>query len=210
MTKHPKRVARCMEWSPAERSPGRNYHFMVSAVAPRPIAWVTTLHGDTVNLAPFSWFQSVCADPPMVMLAFADRHGELKDTCRNILEGKEFVINAVTEELAAQMVATSGDLPPTASEAEAAGVALAPSVAVGPPRVPASPFHLECRYVEHHRYGDKEPTTVIIAEVVHIHADDAVLDERGNIDNAKVPLLARLGGSHYVVTKELVQHRRPA
>lgn len=198
-----------MEWSPAERSPGRNYHFMVSAVAPRPIAWVTTMHGDAVNLAPFSWFQSVCADPPLIMLAFADRKGELKDTCRNILESKEFVINAVTADLADAMVASSSDLPRTTSEAELGGVALAPSTAVAPPRVAASPFHLECRYVEHHRYGETEATTVIIGEVVHIHADDAVLDERGNIDNAKVPLLARLGGVHYVVTKDLVQIRRP-
>lgn len=203
-------MANIMEWSPSERSPGRNYHFMVSAVAPRPIAWVTSLHGDIVNLAPFSWFQSVCADPPLIMLAFADRHGELKDTCRNILDSKEFVINAVTEPLALPMVASSGDMPATTSEAEAGGVALMPSAVVAPPRVAASPYHLECRYVEHHRYGDKEPTTMVIGEVVYIHADDAVLDDRGNIDNAKVPLMARLGGPHYVVTKDLVDLRRPA
>ncbi len=210
MTKRWQDLPKVMEWSPQDRSPGRNYHFMTSAVAPRPIAWVTSLHEGTVNLAPFSWFQSVCADPPMVMLAFADRGGELKDTCRNILASKEFVINAVTEPLAEQMVATSVDFAPTASEAEAGGIQLAPSAAVAPPRVAASPFHLECRYVEHHRYGNDEQTTVVIAEVVHVHAEDDVLDERGNIDNAKVPLVARLGGIRYVVTKDLVELRRPA
>ncbi len=202
-----------MEWSPADRSPGKNYHFMVSAVAPRPIAWVSTVAGpaaptpEVVNLAPFSWFQAICADPPMVMIAFSDRDGGLKDTCRNILETGEFVVNAVTQDLAATMVGTSADLPPEASEAE--GIAMAPSRVVAPPRVAASPFHLECRLVEHHRYGDTSPTTVIIGEVVHIHADDEVLDERGNIDNAKVPLVARLGGIRYVVAKDLVEIARP-
>lgn len=198
-----------MEWSPAERSPGRNYHFMVSAVAPRPIAWVTTMDGPVVNVAPFSWFQSICADPPLLMIAFADRDGGLKDTCRNIIGTGEFTLNAATEELAETMVATSGDYPRGTSEAEALGIGLVPAAAVAPPRIAASPYHLECRLVENRRWGAEKGTTVVIGEVVHIHARDEVLDERGNIDNRAVPLMARLGGNLYTATDRLRAIDRP-
>jgi flavin reductase (DIM6/NTAB) family NADH-FMN oxidoreductase RutF len=178
-------------------------------VAPRPIAWVTTLADGVVNLAPFSWFQAVCADPPMVMIAFADRAGDLKDTARNILATGEFVINAVRSDLGQAMVGTSADLTADESEAHAGNIELCESTVVAPPRVAASPFHLECRLIEHHRYGDTDKTTMVIAEVVHIHAHDDVLDVRGNIDNEKVPLLARLGGIKYCITRDLVEIARP-
>lgn len=205
----------CMEWAPSERSAGSNYHFMVSAVAPRPIAWITSVGAEdgpapgVVNLAPFSWFQAICADPPMVMVAFADRDGELKDTARNIIDNGEFVINAVTQQLGETMVATSIEADPDVSEASLVDVEMVPSRVVAPPRVATSPFHLECRLVEHKHYGNEKGTTVVIGEVVHVHADDAVLDARGNIDNRKVPLLARLGGAMYVASKELFELRRP-
>lgn len=199
-----------MDWSPSERSPARNYHFMVSAVAPRPIAWVTTVSKTgVVNLAPFSWFQSVCADPPMVMIAFADRDGGPKDTLRNVLETGEFTLNAATRDLASEVVASSADFPADVSEPDQLGIDMVRAAAVAPPRVAASPFHMECRLVEHHRYGQTNPTTVIVGEVVHIHADDDVLDARGNIDNARVPLLARLGGAHYLATTDLFDVPRP-
>ncbi len=204
-----------MDWSPSERSPGKNYHFMVSAVAPRPIAWVTSVAGPDadcpglVNLAPFSWFQAICADPPMVMLALADRDGQPKDTLRNIQATQEFTISAVTRALAEGMVASSGNYPATVSEPDELGIELQPSKQVAPPRVARSPYHLECRLVETHRYGDTEKTTVIIGEVVHIHADENVLDTRGNIDNERVPLLARLGGAKYIAATAPFELRRP-
>ncbi len=204
-----------MDWSPSDRSPGRNYHFMVSAVAPRPIAWVTTVAAPdaaapgVVNLAPFSWYQAICADPPMVMIAFADKDGAPKDTLRNIVATKEFTLNAVTPPLGEVMVASSASYPAEVSEPEELGIELEPSRVVAPPRVAQSPFHLECRLVETHRYGATEKTTVVVGEVVHVHANDDVLDERGNIDNERLPLLARLGGSRYVATNDLFELRRP-
>lgn len=192
----------------ADWSAGKTYHFMTSVVAPRPIAWVTSTNEDgSVNAAPFSWFQSVCADPPMVMIAFSDRPGArgiLKDTPRNIQEQGEFVINSVTKDMARAMVATSAPLPVGESEVEATGLATTPSVTVHPPRLRDAVAHLECRYVETHRYGGKNGTTVIIGEVVHVHADDGALDERGNL-SPDAGLLARLGGAWYTAaTKESV------
>lgn len=199
-----------MEWDPRDRSAGSNYHFLVSAVAPRPIAWVTTLGADgSVNLAPFSWYQAICADPPLVMVAFSDRGGRLKDTPQNIIDRQEFTINGVARELARQMVATSADHPPGDSEAEAAGIAMEPAHTVAPPRVAASPFHLECRLVDHRRWGGDHGTTVIVGEVVHVHARDDVLDERGNIDDRKVALVARLGGRLYLAATDLFELDRP-
>lgn len=200
-----------VDWDPADRSPGRNYHFLTSAVAPRPIAWVTSLDGaGVVNVAPFSWFQAVCADPPLVMISIGRRpDGRRKDTAENILAQGEFVINAVTGAQADVMVATSAGLPPGASEAEHVGLDLAPAHAVRPPRVAASPFHLECVLDRHLGLGDRAPVDLVFGRVVHVHADDEALDERGNIDNARVPLVARLGGIHYTVARDLFEIARP-
>jgi flavin reductase (DIM6/NTAB) family NADH-FMN oxidoreductase RutF len=190
-------------------SASRMYHFLVSAVAPRPIAWVTTKADGVVNAAPFSWYQSVCADPPIVALAIADQDGHLKDTARNILITGEFVINAVTAELAQTMVATSATYAPTQSEIEALSIATTPSAVVAPPRIAASPFHLECRLHSQQRLGREHATTLILGEVVHIAVDDAVLDARGNIDITRCPLVARLGGRQYLNASNVYELERP-
>jgi flavin reductase (DIM6/NTAB) family NADH-FMN oxidoreductase RutF len=178
-------------------------------VAPRPIAWVTTKADGVVNAAPFSWYQSVCADPPIVALAIADQDGHLKDTARNILITGEFVINAVTAELAQTMVATSATYAPTQSEIEALSIATTPSAVVAPPRIAASPFHLECRLHSQQRLGREHATTLILGEVVHIAVDDAVLDARGNIDITRCPLVARLGGRQYLNASNVYELERP-
>lgn len=201
-----------MEWDVADRSAGANYHFMTSAVAPRPIAWVTSVSADgTVNAAPFSWFQSVCADPPLVMLALADRSGGgPKDTLANIEATQEFVVNLATAEQVDDIVASSAEFPPEESEVEAVGLETRPSVGVSPPRLVASPVHMECRLVETRRYGGDKGTTMIVGEVVHIGADDEVLDGRGNVDPHKVAFLARLGGRYYTAVRDVFEHDRPA
>lgn len=200
-----------MEANPADWSTSRTYHFLTSAVAPRPIAWVTTQNtAGLVNAAPFSWFQAVCADPPMVMLAFARRaDGSLKDTPRNMLDTGEFVVNATAHASLEAMVETSADPGPDVSEVDLAKLALAPSVAVAPPRLAEAPFHLECKLVDHRAYGGEKGTTMVVGEVVHIHADDALLDERGSFMPHKAALLARLGGSDYLAVKDVFAYKRP-
>lgn len=201
-----------MELDPTGAPASRLYQFLTGAVAPRPIAWVTTKDPATgvVNVAPFSWFNSVCADPPMVMLALAwHPGGRPKDTTRNILASREFVVNAVPRRLLETMVQTSGDYPPDVSEAQVAGLELAPSRKVAPPRLAASPVHLECRLEREVRLGRKLDTSLVLGEVVHVAADDAVLDAKGNIDPAKLTLVARMGGSWYTDTDPHVEVARP-
>lgn len=200
-----------MEWNPETRPAKENYRFLTSAVAPRPIAWVTTMSpAGVVNAAPFSWFNSVCPDPPMVMLSIGSRaDGSPKDTYRNIRDTKEFVVNAVTREAADAMVATSADYAPDESEVAALGLATVPSRAVRPPRLAASPVHLECvldREVVLGRGGDHH---LVLGRIVHIAADDGVLDAKGNVDPAKATFVARMGGANYTDTSTRFQMAWP-
>lgn len=195
-----------MEWSPADRSPAAHYHFLTSAIAPRPVAWVTSRGpgpDDPVNCAPFSYFQGVCSDPPMLMLSLSDRAGGgPKDTLRNIQATAEFVVHVATAEDATRVVQTAAPYPAGTSEVEAAGLETVPSSVVRPPRLAASPVAMECRLVETRRFGDRLPVTVVFGEVVSFHAADAVLDGRGNVRPGAVAFLARLGGHHYAAVRE--------
>ena len=201
-----------MEADPAERDIRTNYHFLTSAVMPRPVAWVTTVDPKTkvVNAAPFSWFQAVCSDPLMVSLSIQQRaDGTPKDTARNIRDGKEFVVNVSPKALLHTMVASSGDYPPDVSEVDALGLPTTPSKKVKPPRLSASPVHLECRLVQEIPLGKSQKTSLFLGEVVYIAADDAVLDPRGNVDPHKLTLVARMGGAEYCDTGQFYTVKRP-
>lgn len=201
-----------MEADPAARDARANYHFLTSAIVPRPIAWVTTLDPATgvVNAAPFSWFNAVCADPPMVMLAIIRRSdGSLKDTVRNIRASGEFVVNVAPKAMLHEMVQSSGDYPPDVSEVEAVGLQTVASRKVRPPRLAASPVHFECRLAQELPLGRTQSVSLVLGEVVHLAADDGVLDARGNVDPARLVVAARMGGSAYVDTSQPFSVPRP-
>lgn len=201
-----------MEADPAARDARSNYQFLTSCVAPRPIAWVTTLDPKTgvVNAAPFSWFQAVCADPPIISLAILDRSpGVPKDTARNIRASGEFVVNITTRGNLDAMVASSGDYAPEVSEVATLGLRTTPSRKVAPPRLADSPIHLECRLDRIVEVGRTQKVNLVLGEVVQFAAEDAVLDGRGNVDPAKVTFLARMGGQEYVDTSHFFTKPRP-
>ncbi|MFA5944692.1 MAG: flavin reductase family protein [Candidatus Thermoplasmatota archaeon] len=201
-----------MDVDPRTRDTRANYHFLTSAVVPRPIAWVTTIDPMTgvLNAAPFSWFQAVCADPPMIMLAIQKRSdGSPKDTVRNIRASREFVVNVSPKAFAEAMVKSSGEYPPEVSEVEVLGLRTSPSKTVKVPRLADSPVHLECRLHEEIPLGNQGGTSLLIGEVIHMAADDAVLDSRGNVDPAKLVVVARMGGQEYVDTERFFTMRRP-
>jgi flavin reductase (DIM6/NTAB) family NADH-FMN oxidoreductase RutF len=205
--KNARKLATPVDWDPSDRPAKENYRFLTSAVAPRPIAWVTTVSpAGVVNAAPFSWFNTVCPDPPMVMLCIGSRaDGSPKDTWRNIRDTGEFVVNAVPREAAESMVASSAEYGPDESEVAALGLATVPSRAVRPPRLAASPVHLECvldREVTLGRGGDHH---LVLGRIVHVAADDAVLDAKGNVDPAKLTFVARMGGANYSDTSARFQ-----
>jgi flavin reductase (DIM6/NTAB) family NADH-FMN oxidoreductase RutF len=188
------------------------YQALVGVVAPRPIAWVTTIDGEgRVNLAPFSFFNAFGANPPIVVFSpTLRRDGSKKDTLLNLELIPEFVLNAAVEDLAARMNATAKELPPGQSEVAYAGLTLQPSVKVRPPRVAESPVHLECRVRQLMSIGDGPiAANLVIGEVLLIQIDDAVLDPSGRVDPRKLRTIARLGGNSYCRSTDLFEMERP-
>jgi flavin reductase (DIM6/NTAB) family NADH-FMN oxidoreductase RutF len=204
--------------SPSELSHSELYGLLLNSVAPRPIAWVSTLSATgQFNLAPFSFFNCVCVDPPL--LAFAPglrqpkqpqaREGEAKDTLRNIRETKEFVVNIVTYELAEAMNATSGEYDASINEFELAKVTPEPSKIVRPPRVAESPVSFECKL---HQIVDfsAAPTgsSLVIGRIVSIHITDAHMKD-GKLDRNSLDLIGRMGGIQYTRTTHRFEMVRP-
>jgi flavin reductase (DIM6/NTAB) family NADH-FMN oxidoreductase RutF len=188
------------------------YAWMIHAITPRPIAWVSTISaaGQT-NLAPFSFFQGICSKPPTLMFSGAiDRNGKKKDSVINVSQVPEFVVNIVPHALAAPMNLTATPLPHGESEFEKFAIASAPSVKVRPPRVAAAPVAFECRLDRIIDLGDgPSGSNVVFGTIVHAHVDDAVLGPDGQIDPRKLDTIGRMGGDHYVRTTELFNIVRP-
>ncbi|MFI5717849.1 flavin reductase family protein [Nocardia sp. NPDC051750] len=175
-----------------------------NSVVPRPIAWVSTTSSAGVgNLAPYSYFSLVTMDPPILMVSFTGR----KDTLDNIRETGDFVVNLVTEGLAGIQTDSAAVLPPEIDEAELLGLETIPGTAVGAPRLARAKAALECRVIEE---KPMPGTVLVFAEVVAIHVDDAVLDERGRIDVAVYRPVGRLGGSLYTTVAESYRIPVPA
>jgi flavin reductase (DIM6/NTAB) family NADH-FMN oxidoreductase RutF len=188
------------------------YRLLISVVTPRPIAWVTSIDAEgRVNLAPFSFFNTFGADPPVVVIApNRKRDGSKKDTLNNIETTKEFVVNAAVAELAEQMNLSSKELPPGESEVELTGLSVVPSTKVKPPRLAGSPINMECRLRQVVRIGDNPLSgNLVIGEIVLFHIADRVLDAHGKIDPRKVRTIARLGGDYYCHTSDLFEMKRP-
>ncbi|MFD1588751.1 flavin reductase family protein [Halorientalis brevis] len=182
------------------------YRTMTGAVVPRPIGWISTTSEDGVdNLAPYSFFNVVTADPPILMFAPASGTGTLKDSARNVLDTGEFVHNVVTADLVEDMNATSATLPPEESEFDHADVERAPSEKVAPPRVAAADLAFECELYDAVDIGI---STLVLGEVVMVHADDAVTTA-GKVDVEKVDAVGRLAGNWYADANDRFRLERP-
>jgi flavin reductase (DIM6/NTAB) family NADH-FMN oxidoreductase RutF len=207
-----------MDIVPSEPAQREIYAILLNAVAPRPIAWVSSLSASgQPNLAPFSFFNVVCANPPMVGFSPSMRSpktsgadtGEPKDTLKNIRETKEFVVNIVTYELAQAMNLTSGEYDAHINEFEVAKLASAPSQIVRPRRVAESPVSFECRL---HQILDFNPgpegSSLVIGEIVSIHINEQYLKE-GRLDRNSLDLIGRMGGTQYTRTTHRFEMERP-
>lgn len=194
-------------------APRDGYAWMTQAIIPRPIAWVSTISPEGVpNLAPFSFFQAVCSNPPTLMFVPTNnREGGKKDTLRNIEAVPEFVVNLVPYALAEPMNATAASLPYGQSEFAHANVATAPSTKVRPPRVAASPVSFECTLDRIVTIGSGVGAgNVVFGRIVALHVADSVLAADGkSIDPRKLDLIARLSGDYYMRTGELFTVVRP-
>jgi flavin reductase (DIM6/NTAB) family NADH-FMN oxidoreductase RutF len=207
-----------MNITPSDLSHSELYGLLLNSVAPRPIAWVSTLSATgQPNLAPFSFFNCVCVEPPL--LAFApglrsprdtnSTRGEAKDTLRNIRETREFVVSVVTYDLRVPMNVTSGEYDRTVNEFELANVTPQPSQLVLPPRVGESPVSFECKLYQIVDFSTAPTSSsLVIGEIVAIHIDDAHLKD-GRLDRNSLDLIGRMGGVQYTRTTNRFDLSRP-
>jgi flavin reductase (DIM6/NTAB) family NADH-FMN oxidoreductase RutF len=183
---------RAMFYDPRRNDHGLPHNPFNALVVPRPIGWISTLSlAGVVNLAPYSFFNIVSGYPPFVMFASNPR----KDSQRNAEETGEFVANMATYDLREEVNATSADFGPTVSESQHVGLEMIPCRHVKPPRVARSPVALECKYSKTVELvgsdGMKNPSAIVIGEVIGIHIDDSVI-VNGHVDVTRMKPIARL------------------
>jgi flavin reductase (DIM6/NTAB) family NADH-FMN oxidoreductase RutF len=185
------------------------YKLLIGSVVPRPIAFVSTISPEGVaNLAPFSFFNAVCGDPPMICFAISHRDPR-KDTYTNVKATGEFVVNIVSEDVAEKMNLTAGDYVYGVDEFAIAGLTAAASEAVRAPRVAESPVNMECRLVQ---LIDLSPrpagANLVIGEVVRFHVHDHIV-ENFRVDADKLRAIGRMGGNDYSRTRDRFEMSRP-
>ena len=188
------------------------YAWMIGTILPRPIAWVSSISKEgKSNLAPFSFFQGITANPPILMFVpVNNRDGRPKDTIRNIEETREFVVNLVPYALAEPMNDTSAALPYGESEFEKFGIASAPSERVRPPRVAAAPVAFECALHSIVKIGEGPlAANVVFGRILLAHIDGGVIGADGKPDAGKLDLIGRMGGEWYARTTDRFAIERP-
>lgn len=190
-----------LEFIPGEVPKREMHQILLSGVAPRPIALVSTISTDGIlNLAPYSFFNAYASNPPIVAIgpAISAATGKIKDTYTNIIEIGECTINAVTYDMAEQISLASCEFPPDINEFEKSGLHPIESHKVKAPRVMESPFQMECKLIEtialKRELGGNG--NIMILEVVIIHADEKVFTNE-QIDPQKLDLVARMGYDYY-------------
>jgi flavin reductase (DIM6/NTAB) family NADH-FMN oxidoreductase RutF len=183
-------------------SPNRTYFTLIQAVVPRPIAWVLSQHADgELNLAPFSYFNLVCSDPPLLMLSIGKkRDGSIKDTRRNIIERNHFVVHVPHAGQVEQVNESSRELAENDSEVEALQMATVPFGDFALPRLRECRIALACRRFQVTEIGP-QGQALILGLIESAYLDDAIVqqNEKGglSIDASKLDPLSRLGGDEY-------------
>lgn len=205
-------------FDPQQESVQNIYKLMIGAIVPRPIAFVSSLDVRGVrNLAPFSFFNGVSADPPVVLFCASVRRedpqrgvGPHKDTLLNVIATREFVINVVTESIAEKMNLTSAQVPPDVDEFELSGLTPLPSELVKPPRVAESPVQMECRLRQIIKISEQvHGSTIVLGDVLRFHVREDLVDNF-RIDADKLAAIGRMGGPTYVRTRDRFDLERPA
>ena len=191
---------------PKEIAPAKLQAYLQTAIAPRPIAFASTMDSNgNPNLSPFSFFNVFSSNPPILIFSPARRvrDNTTKHTLINAHDTKEVVINVVNYDIVQQMSLSSTEYPDGVNEFEKAGFTMLKSDIVKPFRVAESPVQFECKINEIIALGDQGGAgNLVICEVVKIHIHEAVLDVSGMIDQRKIDLVARMGGNWYSRSNE--------
>lgn len=203
-----------MEYAPGKEACPLPYSPFKSCTVPRPIGWLSTVSVDGVhNLAPYSQWQNLTFDPPLVMFA-ANQYpdGRRKDTVINAEQTGWFVWNMATYALREAVNISAMALDPDEDEFERAGVTKAPATEAPGMRVAESPAHFECRYIATHRLPGNSPVgsvDVVYGEVARIHVADEVLTPDGKLDIPRIAPIARMGYYDYTVIRDVFEMRIP-
>lgn len=186
---------------PSQLKVSEIHQYMLDSIAPRPIAFVSTINqAGEVNLSPFSFFNAFGANPPILIFspALRGRDGATKNTLDNIKEVKECVVNIVNYPMVQQMSLASTEYPKGVNEFVKSGLTEEKSELVKPPRVKEAPVQMECIVKEVISTGDKGGAAqLVICEIVMMHINEEVLGEDGRIDPIKIDQVARMGGNWY-------------
>ncbi|TWE04969.1 flavin reductase (DIM6/NTAB) family NADH-FMN oxidoreductase RutF [Neobacillus bataviensis] len=196
---------------PSKNTERENYKFLIGSIIPRPIAFVTSLSKQGVlNGAPFSYFNIVSANPPLISLAIQRSGGRQKDTARNIIDLKEFVVHIVDEHNVELINKTAASLPPDQSEIELAQLTPVKSVKVSTPGVKEAKIRMECRLEHSLEVGveDSPGCDFIIGRIVQYHIESD-LYESGRIDPKGLAAVSRLAGNNYAKIGEIFEIERP-
>jgi flavin reductase (DIM6/NTAB) family NADH-FMN oxidoreductase RutF len=189
------------------------YKLLIGSVVPRPIAFVSTINQEgAFNVAPFSFFTVASSNPPVLAFTVGNRAiaDPRKDTLRNIITAREFVVNVVSEEIGAKMNTCSGDYPPDVDEFELSGLTPIPSDLVKAPRVAESHINMECRLLYTIAMsGLVNGGNLVLGEVLRFHIDDALVDNY-RIDHDKLRAIGRMAGNSYTRTLDRFDMIRPA
>lgn len=195
---------------PTKNSERDNYKLLIGSVIPRPIAFVTTQSEEgIVNGAPFSYFNIVSSNPPMVSLAIQRPNDHLKDTARNIYNNHQFVVHIVDDENVTKINETAASLLATESEIELAKLTLVQSDKVTVPGVLEAKIRMECRLVQAIPLGgDGAGSDLFIGEVIRFHIDKDIYED-GRIDTRGLNAVSRLAGSSYATIGNIFSIDRP-
>jgi len=194
-------------------SPAQAYAMMTQTVIPRPIAWILTGNSDnTYNLAPFSYFNALASDPPMIMISIGlAPSGALKDTRANIEERKEFIVHIAHREMAEAMTKSAASLPANVSEVDMLQLPLAEMPGSSLPRLADCRIAYACEYDSVHMIKNQ---AIVFATLKHLYAADEVVgkDAKGRVcvNAVDVDPLGRLGGGEYFGAGDLIYVERPA
>ncbi|MWV44484.1 flavin reductase family protein [Paenibacillus sp. HJL G12] len=197
---------------PQKQSERDNYKLLTGSIIPRPVAWVSTLaENGKVNAAPFSYFNIVTADPPMISVSVQRKEGVPKDTARNAMREGAFVVHIGDESSIEKLNRTAASLPPDQSEVELAGLTAIASEVVHVPGIAEAKIRLECTLERSIPLGGSQGlpgTDLLIGRVVRFHVEDAVLDHGRVLADVLQPV-SRLAGSSYAKLGETFSLERP-
>ena len=193
-----------MFYEPRNHDHGLSRNPFKSIIIPRPIGWISSIDGESVgNLAPFSFFNAVSEEPPIVMFSCGsslEKDGK-KDTLRNVELTREFVCNVATWDLREQMNESSARLNPKVDELTEAELTAIPSILIKPSRVAEAPIHLECKHIksiELPYLSESNRNVIVLGEVIGIHIIDELIMENGLINVDRLSAIGRLGYTDYV------------